>query len=116
MWAAAIGIRLRILERVAVERGRAAAEDALQDSLVRAWRGLASFAGLSSLRTWLYRVTTNACLDLVADRCGRSLPSLEHPRGAVDDPVPMDLEPVWLGRRGGRVPFVHGGAAALRAS
>jgi len=72
------------------------AEDALQDSLVRAWRGLASFAGRSSLRTWLYRVTTNTCLDLVADRRGRSLPSLVHPRGAVDDPMPADLEPVWL--------------------
>lgn len=72
------------------------AEDAMQDSFVRAWRGLASFEGRASLRTWLYRVTTNACLDLVADRRGRSLPELVHPRGAPDDPVPADLEPVWL--------------------
>src|SRR3954470_7728069 len=66
------------------------AEDALQDSFVRAWRGLSHFEGRSSLRTWLYRVTTNACLDLVADRRGRSMPYLDHPRGAVDDPLPVD--------------------------
>jgi RNA polymerase sigma-70 factor (ECF subfamily) len=72
------------------------AEDALQDSLVRAWRGLASFEGRASLRTWLYGVTTNTWLDVLADRRGRSMPYLAHPRGAVDDPVPADLEPVWL--------------------
>ncbi len=38
------------------------AEDALQESLLAAWRGLPSFAGRSSLRTWLFRVATNACL------------------------------------------------------
>ena len=72
------------------------AEDALQDSLVRAWRGLASFEGRSSLRTWLYRVTTNTCLDLVADRRGRALPPQLHSRGAIDDQLVTDLEPVWL--------------------
>src|SRR5438034_1354370 len=39
------------------------AEDALQDALLHAWRGLPGFAGRSSLRTWLYKITTNACLD-----------------------------------------------------
>src|SRR5207302_335292 len=38
------------------------AEDALQDALLAAWRGMEGFAGRSSARTWLYRVTTNACL------------------------------------------------------
>src|SRR5688500_10054471 len=44
------------------------AEDALQDALVRAWRGLSRFDGRSSLRTWLYRTATNACLDLIERR------------------------------------------------
>ena len=44
------------------------AEDALQDSLVRAWRGLAQFEGRSSMRTWLYRVTTNSCLNMIGER------------------------------------------------
>ena len=42
------------------------ADDALQDALLRAWRGLAGFAGRGSLRKWLYAVATSSCLDLVA--------------------------------------------------
>lgn len=53
------------------------AEDALQDALLAAWRGLPGFAGRSSLRTWLYRVTTNVCLRLIARRPRRIL-SEEH--------------------------------------
>jgi RNA polymerase sigma-70 factor, ECF subfamily len=41
------------------------ADDALQDTLLRAWRGLPRFAGRSSLRTWLYRIATNACLAMI---------------------------------------------------
>jgi RNA polymerase sigma-70 factor, ECF subfamily len=44
------------------------ADDALQDALLRAWRGLARFEGRSSLRSWLYRISTNVCLDLIARR------------------------------------------------
>jgi RNA polymerase sigma-70 factor (ECF subfamily) len=39
------------------------ADDLLQDALLRAWRGLSSYEGTASLRTWLYRVTTSACID-----------------------------------------------------
>lgn len=46
------------------------ADDALQDTLLRAWRGLPRFAGRSSLRTWLYRIATNACFAL-GERNGR---------------------------------------------
>jgi RNA polymerase sigma-70 factor (TIGR02960 family) len=49
------------------------AEDALQESLLAAWRGLASFEGRSSLRTWLFRVATNACLRLSSRRPRRVL-------------------------------------------
>jgi len=48
------------------------ADDLLQESLVRAWRGLASFEGRASLRTWLYKVTTHACLDKL-DTAGERL-------------------------------------------
>ena len=50
------------------------AEDAVQDALLRAWRGLCGFDGRSALRTWLYRITTNACLDTIARRPKRVLP------------------------------------------
>jgi RNA polymerase sigma-70 factor, ECF subfamily len=42
------------------------ADDALQDALLNAWRALPRFEGRSSLRTWLYRIATNACLDRAA--------------------------------------------------
>ena len=44
------------------------AEDALQEALLRAWRALPRFEGRSSLRSWLYRIVTNTCLDTVAQR------------------------------------------------
>ena len=50
------------------------AEDALQDALLRAWRGLSRFEGRSSLRRWLYRVATNTCLDRSPRRPKRVLP------------------------------------------
>ena len=50
------------------------AEDALQDALLRAWRGLGGFEGRSSLRSWLYTVATRTCLDLVDGRARRALP------------------------------------------
>ena len=50
------------------------AEDALQDALLRAWRGLSKFDGRSAFRSWLYRITTNACLDVIARRSKRVLP------------------------------------------
>jgi RNA polymerase sigma-70 factor (ECF subfamily) len=50
------------------------ADDALQDTLLRAWRGLPGFQGRSSLRTWLYRIATNVCLDAIARRPKRVLP------------------------------------------
>ena len=50
------------------------AEDALQEALLRAWRGLPRFEGRSSLRSWLYRIATNTCLDAIARRPKRVLP------------------------------------------
>ena len=50
------------------------ADDALQETLLRAWRGMPSFQGRSSLRSWLYRVATNVCLRMLEKRPQRMLP------------------------------------------
>jgi RNA polymerase sigma-70 factor (ECF subfamily) len=50
------------------------AEDALQDAMLRAWRGVSRFEGRSSLRSWLYKIATNTCLDVIAKRPKRVLP------------------------------------------
>jgi RNA polymerase sigma-70 factor, ECF subfamily len=50
------------------------ADDALQNTLLRAWRALPNFRGESSLRTWLHRIATNACFDAIACRPKRVLP------------------------------------------
>ena len=51
------------------------ADDALQDALLRAWRGLARFEGRSSLRSWLYTVATRTCLDPSRPAAGGRCPS-----------------------------------------
>jgi RNA polymerase sigma-70 factor (ECF subfamily) len=50
------------------------ADDALQDALLRAWRGIARFEGRSSVRSWLYTVATRTCLDVIEGRGRRALP------------------------------------------
>jgi RNA polymerase sigma-70 factor, ECF subfamily len=50
------------------------ADDAVQETMVRAWRGLPDFEGRSALRSWLYRIATNVCLDQLSGRQRRALP------------------------------------------
>ena len=73
------------------------AEDALQEALVRAWRGLPKFEGRSSLRSWLYRIATNTSLDAIERRPKRVLPidygPPADPHGGVGEPV---VESVWI--------------------
>jgi RNA polymerase sigma-70 factor (ECF subfamily) len=73
------------------------AEDAVQDALLRAWRGLPRFEGRSSLRAWLYRIATNACLDLIARRPKRVV-HLEHSPAADSDRGSHErgVEPAWV--------------------
>jgi RNA polymerase sigma-70 factor, ECF subfamily len=73
------------------------AEDAVQDALLRAWRGLPRFQGRSSLRRWLYRIATNTCLDLIARRPKRVL-SLERGPATDRDDVARELlgESAWV--------------------
>jgi RNA polymerase sigma-70 factor (ECF subfamily) len=74
------------------------ADDALQDTLLRAWRGLARFEGRSSLRTWLYTVATRICLDTAETRGRRALPIDLGPsseRAVVGDAPLADVG--WLG-------------------
>ena len=73
------------------------AEDALQDALLRAWRGLPQFEGRSSLRSWLYRIVTNSCLRLIERRPRRVLLVDYGPRSdRHDDLAPPLVESVWI--------------------
>jgi RNA polymerase sigma-70 factor (ECF subfamily) len=73
------------------------AEDALQDALLRAWRGLPRFEGRSSLRTWLYQITTNSCLRLIERRPRRVLPIDYGPPADPHDELAEPLiESVWI--------------------
>ena len=73
------------------------ADDALQDALLRAWRGLPRFEGRSSLRSWLYQIATNSCLRLIERRPRRVLPiDYGPPADAHDDPAAPLVESVWI--------------------
>jgi RNA polymerase sigma-70 factor, ECF subfamily len=73
------------------------AEDALQEALLRSWKGLKRFEGRSSLRSWLYTIATNTCLNQLAKRPKRVLPvdygPSWDPHDGVGEPV---VESVWI--------------------
>jgi RNA polymerase sigma-70 factor (TIGR02960 family) len=71
------------------------AEDALQESLVAAWQGLGGFDGRASIRTWLYRIATNRCLNALRSASRRPAKAWDVP--GVEPPEPTRLgEIVWL--------------------
>ncbi|MFI9812763.1 sigma-70 family RNA polymerase sigma factor [Saccharothrix variisporea] len=73
------------------------ADDALQEALLRAWRGFGRFEGRSSVRNWLYAISTNACLDVVERRGRRALPVDLGPASTeVGEHVPR-TDVAWLG-------------------
>ncbi len=73
------------------------ADDALQDALLRAWRGLPGFQGRGSVRSWLYSIATNTALDVTRHKCRRELPVTFGPAADYGTPVAGAVtEPVWL--------------------
>jgi len=72
------------------------ADDAVQDTMVRAWRSLDRFDGRASLRTWMYRIATNVCLDALSSGSRRARPMEERPDGAVDEELETRPRTHWL--------------------
>src|ERR1700681_2759931 len=71
------------------------AEDAVQDTLLRAWRALDSFERRASLRSWLYRIATNVCLDMLDSKQRRARPmdlgEARSPDGPIGEILPETL-------------------------
>jgi RNA polymerase sigma-70 factor (ECF subfamily) len=73
------------------------AEDAVQETLLRAWRGYEAFEGRSQLRSWLYRIATNVCLDMLQGKERRTRPVDMGPAGTTDDGLGPPLpETAWV--------------------
>ncbi|MDQ3932340.1 MAG: sigma-70 family RNA polymerase sigma factor, partial [Actinomycetota bacterium] len=72
------------------------AEDAVQETLIRAWRAADGFKGDSSLRTWLYRIATNVCIDALRSRQRRARPMDLGPASPASAALPAPLpETAW---------------------
>ena len=73
------------------------AEDAVQETMVRAWRNIENFEGRSSLRSWLYRIATNVCLDMLQGPQRRARPMDLGPSSPADTALPAGLpESTWI--------------------
>lgn len=76
--------------------GSVDAEDAVQETMVRAWQSLDRFQGRASVKTWLYRIATNVCLDALSDRSRRARPMEHAPAGEADDALEPRPRTHWL--------------------
>jgi RNA polymerase sigma-70 factor, ECF subfamily len=74
----------------------AEADDAVQETMVRAWRNLDRFEQRASLRTWLYRIATRVCLDALSEHSRRMRPMETGPVGTVDDTLALMPGSHWI--------------------
>jgi RNA polymerase sigma-70 factor (ECF subfamily) len=73
------------------------AEDLVQETLLRAWRRRATFAGRAPVRAWLYKIATNLCLDALEQRNQRTLPVVRQAAANANEAIPAAVnEPIWL--------------------
>ncbi len=93
------------------------ADDALQETLLKAWKGLSRFEGRSSLRTWLYSIATRCCLDQIGRRRKRVLPADYGPAVSGEEPPGQPVaESVWLEPYPDEMLGIEDGYAAPEAS
>lgn len=95
------------------------AEDAVQETMLRAWRRAETFAADASVRTWLYRIATNVCLDMTRAPQRRALPmDLTGPGTVPDDPSALTTAPpeAWIGPIADRHLLVDSDDPAERAA
>jgi RNA polymerase sigma-70 factor (ECF subfamily) len=74
----------------------AEADDAVQETMIRAWKGLDRFEERASLRTWLYKIASRVCLDALSDRTRRARPMEMGPAGTVNDELTAYPASHWL--------------------
>src|ERR1700750_3309344 len=72
------------------------AEDAVQETMVRAWRGSDRFEGRAALKSWLYRIATNVCLDMLNGKERRIRPLELGDPGGLDSPLTHRGEARWV--------------------
>ena len=72
------------------------ADDAVQETMVRAWKSLDKFEDRASVRTWLYRIATNVCIDELAHRSKRARPMGDGPVGTVNDVLETRERSHWI--------------------
>ena len=95
--------------------GSADAEDAVQETFIRAWRGIEQFEGRSALRSWLYRIATNVCLDMLESRKRRARPMDLGPAG---EPIVENLrtpDQLWIEPMPDALVVPHGDPAEVVA-